>query len=117
MLSEHSPDTLALRLSGILKKSDYRRILPILESRIRQFGKINVYAEMEDITTMELPALWKHITFDVKHSNDYRRVAIVGGEKWMDIMTNFTDTFTTSDIRYFSAEDKLQARNWVLNIY
>jgi hypothetical protein len=113
ILSEPKPGTIALRFSGKLKTADYQKILPTLKDRISRFGKINVYADMEDITSMNIQALWKHVTFDIKHVKDYRKVAIVGGEKWLDTMTSISDTLTSADIRYFPPEDKSLALDWL----
>ena len=39
-------DLIAIRLTGTLGKQDYDKLIPVLETKIKQYGKIDLYWEM-----------------------------------------------------------------------
>jgi len=43
-------DLVATRLSGTLDRVDYDLMVPVLESKINQYGKIDLYWEMDGVT-------------------------------------------------------------------
>ena len=103
----------AIRLSGTLDKQDYDQLIPVLESKINQFGKIDMYWEMEASAGWQPNALWQDIKFDIKHINSFRKVAIVGDKKWEDLIAKLIKPFTTAEIRYFDTQQKDAAMAWV----
>lgn len=115
VLAEPAPDTLAIRMSGILKKEDYDVILPVLKDKIERHDKINLYVEMDQVDEVTSGALWSDIQFDVKHLNDFDRVAMVGDKDWLKWMSKFTDPFSQAEIRYFDQNEKDQAARWVIH--
>jgi hypothetical protein len=102
-----------VRLSGSLDKQDYDRLVPVLESKINQFGKIDLYWEMEASEGWHLGGLWEDLKFDVKHVNSFRKVAIVGDKQWEKWIAQLIKPFTTAEIHYFDAQQKEEALAWV----
>lgn len=105
-------DILGIKMSGKLKATDYDKIIPLIENKLSRYGKINLYCEMRDLETPELAAIWEDLKFDVKHFNDFNRVAMVGDQKWMEWATQFTKPFTSAKVRYFDANDRPDAMAW-----
>ncbi|WP_026462408.1 STAS/SEC14 domain-containing protein [Adhaeribacter aquaticus] len=106
-------DLVAIRLTGTLVKEDYNQLIPVLESKINQFGKIDLYWEMDHADGWEPAALWEDIKFDIKHINSFRKVAIVGDKKWEELIANLIKPFTTAEISYFDTSQKEEAFIWV----
>jgi hypothetical protein len=103
----------AIRLTGTLDKQDYDRLIPVLESKINQFGKIDIYWEMTGVEGWNPAGLWEELKFDLRHVNDFRKVAIVGDKKWEEWIAQAIKPFTTAEIRYFDAHQKEQALAWL----
>lgn len=96
-----------------LDQADYDRFLPVAETIIEKYGKIRWYFEMEDFDGWTLEALWSDAKFDVKHRNNFEKVAMVGRKNWMDWMTQLMKPFTSAEIRFFELEKQAEARKWI----
>ena len=103
---------LALHFTGELEKSDYDGFLPILEEKIKKHGKINLYWEMDDFDGWDASAAWKDLKFDMKHANDFHKVAMIGEEKWQDWMTQLMKPFTGAEVKYFERTEREKALAW-----
>lgn len=64
-----------------LTQNDYDRLIPLLESKIKQHDNLNWYFEMQDFKGWEPKALWEDLKFDAKHANDFDKIAMVGEKK------------------------------------
>ncbi len=106
-------DLVAVSISGHLEKHDYDQILPLMEKKIQQFGKINLYWEMIAFEGWHLDSLWKDLKFDVKHVNDFRKVAIVGDKKWEEWIATMIKPFTSAEVKYFKVLQRDEAILWV----
>ncbi|WP_018477030.1 SpoIIAA family protein [Pontibacter roseus] len=113
LLEESKDDLVAMRLIGNVDKHDYQVMLPILEEKIKQHGKIRVYAELQDVEDLSMRALWEDLKFDFRHAADFSRAAIVGDRKWLDWLTVMASPFTTAKMKYFEYTDRDQALAWV----
>jgi hypothetical protein len=103
----------AVKFTGKIEKIDYDEIVPILEERIKKYGEINLYWEMEKIEGWELKGILSDLKFDVKHPSDFKKIAIVGEKKWQELMTWVMKPFTKAKVRYFDISEKEEARNWI----
>lgn len=113
LLEESRNDLVAFRLSGQIDRTDYDVMLPILEEKIKQYGKISVYAEVQDIEDFSSRALWEDLKFDFRHANDFKRAAVVGDQKWLDWLTVMATPFTSAKIKYFEPRQREEALAWV----
>ena len=113
LLEESKGDLVAFRISGHVDKNDYEIMLPILEEKIKQYGKINVYAEMQEVEDFTLKALWEDLKFDFRHAADFSKAALVGEQKWLDWLTISSSPFTTAKVKHFSLEQRQQALDWI----
>jgi len=113
LLEESKNDLVAFRISASVDKQDYDVMLPILEERIKQHGKIRVYAEVQDVADYSIRALWEEIQFDVRHVTDFSKVAIVGDQKWIDWLTVMARPFSTARVKYFDFGQRQAAWEWI----
>ncbi|RIJ36915.1 SpoIIAA family protein [Pontibacter oryzae] len=113
LFEQSKNDLVAFRVSGNVNRSDYDMMLPVLEERIRQHGKVRVYAEVQDVEEYTLQALWEDIKFDLKHATDFSKVALIGDRKWIDWLTTMAKPFTSAKLRYFDYSDRNEAWEWI----
>jgi hypothetical protein len=111
-LKEHAGDVAAVKLVGQAGRADYESLIPELEEKIRRFGKINLYWEMEFDGWQPLAA-WQDLKFDLKHVNDFRRVALVGDRKWEEWLARVIRPFTPAEVRYYDLSQREEALAWV----
>jgi hypothetical protein len=112
-LKEHSADLVAVMLTGKLERTDYDSLIPEIEEKISRFGKLNMFWEMVDFEGWDISALWQDVKFDIKHLNDFNRIALVGGKQWEAWISNLIKPFTTAEIRYFDLSEREEAMAWV----
>lgn len=113
LLEESKGDLVAFRISGDVDKNDYNVMLPVLEEKIKQHGKIRVYAEVQDVEAYSLRALYDEVKFDVTHAANFSRAAIVGDSAWIDWLTVMARPFTTANIKYFDFSQREAAWEWI----
>lgn len=113
---EGKPDLVAVRLWGTVTRHDYDTMLPIMEEKINRHGKINVLAEIGELEDFSIMALWQEVKFDLKHLADFRRVAVVANQKWLDRLSTFSNLLTPAQVRYFLPNEKEAALTWVKEI-
>ena len=102
-----------LRVIGQLTKQDYDRLVPVLETHIKQHGKLKLYCEMENIQIPTLSALWQDIKFDFKHYKDFTHVAIIGEPEWMAALTKLVAPLVPAEVRVFERGEQDAAMLWL----
>ena len=106
-------NVIEIDLRGKVSKDDYQRFVPKVAEAIRQHGKIRVLVHMQDFHGWTPGGLWEDIKFDVKHFNDFERIAFVGDKRWEAAMSAFCKPFTTALIRFFDPAQMESARSWL----
>lgn len=100
------------KITDKLTEKDYEIIIPELERRIEEYGKLRLLIIMEDFQGWTAGALWEDIKFDFRHFHDFDKIALVGDRKWEKTATLFSKPFTGAELRYFPREDLDGARSW-----
>jgi SpoIIAA-like len=111
-LSEHADDLVAVKTSGKLDKDDLDRLLPEIEQKIKQFGKISFFWEMDAFEGWTPVSFAQDRAFDLKHATDFRKIAIVGEKGWEEKLAGVMKFFTSSQLKYFDVTQRQQALNW-----
>ena len=109
----HEGNIYAVRVSGTLHHEDYQKFLPELDSLLQSEGKISVLIELDDFHGADLSAIKDDISFGLKHSNSFEKVAIVGEKKWHHWMTLISSPFLKSDVKYFDRNALQDAWDWL----
>ncbi len=99
--------------TGTLEKTDYDKLLPLVEDKIEQFGKVRLYFEMTNFTGWNTDAFLADLKFDLKHAKDFEKVAMVGDKRWQELVTGLMKPFTPAAIRFFEIGDREKAKDWL----
>lgn len=110
---ENGGKTLAIHCTGTLTKADYEHFVPAFERLVAQHGKLDVLFDLTGLHDIRIDALWDEIHFDIEHSADIERLAIVGDRKWQQGMAAFFKPFMRATSRYFDHGDVAEARKWL----
>ena len=113
LLPSPKQNVVALKVSGKLTKADYDQITPTLETKIRQFGKLKLYVEVDNLGLPTLHALWEDLKMDIKHYNDFSHVAVVGEPEWLAAITKLVSPLVPAEVRIYNHEDKADAMLWL----
>ncbi|MGB7843739.1 MAG: STAS/SEC14 domain-containing protein [Salinimicrobium sp.] len=96
-----------------LHDEDYGRLVPLLKEKVKKFGMIRWYFEMQNFEGWSLSAMWQDLKFDVKYAENIEKVAMVGDKTWEEKITRLMKPFTSAEIKFFNLEEKEQAKAWI----
>jgi hypothetical protein len=99
-----------------LTDEDYDRLIPLLEEKIRSFGKIRWYFEMKEFEGWSLSAMWRDLKFDFRNKENLERIAMVGNKEWEKQLTQLMKPFTGASIKYFDSSEHEEAKKWIKKI-
>jgi hypothetical protein len=104
-----------LRASGKLTRQDYQEVLiPRLEAVIREHGKARLLFHLDpDFQGWELGALWDDLKFDLNHKDDFEKLAVVGGARWVDAGMKIFARFMAGEVKTMLGEQLAEAWEWI----
>jgi len=109
-ITTRRPGTLEIEAQGKLDRADYERVVPELEGAAED-GELRVLIRLRDFEGWTPKALIDDLRFDIRHHDDFRKIAIVGErtlEKWA---TELSKPFFSGEMQFF--ENDADARAWV----
>ncbi len=109
---ETHDEFVAVRVSGKLDRSDYDLIIPLLEQKIAEHHKVSLLWEMVGSERWTLSGLWEDTKFDVKHAQDFKRIAMVGEKRWEELTTQLMKPLTSAEVKYFDLSERREAFKW-----
>ena len=112
-LDHPGQNLLTLTLDGAVSRADYDQVVPVLEQKIARYGKANACVEVRSFDGISLQALWQDIKQDVKHFNDFGRVAVVSGDNGLIKMAvGFAGSMLPATFQHFPLEQLAVAEAW-----
>jgi hypothetical protein len=115
VLPESKGNILILSAVGKLTDEDYKDLLiPRLESIIRERGKARLLLDMGDeFHGWEAAALWDDACFGLTHRNDFEKMGVIGGAKWVNWGLKIAALAISGEIRSFSSSQREEAFFWI----
>ena len=112
---ETEGSTLVIEAAGKLTSKDYEEVfIPKLNELIEQHGKIKVVFHLDDsFDGWELGAMWDDAKFGLKHRNDFERIALIGGPRWMAWLTQLSSYFMHCELKVFGNTSLNEALDWI----
>ena len=113
-IEHHHAGYLVCRASGKLSKADYDAAVPEIENALSLGdGPTRILIVLEDFRGWDIPGLWEELKFDVKHGQDFGRIAVVGDSRLEEWGTRLSRPFFGAEVRYFDLDDVEEARAWL----
>lgn len=115
VLPETAGDIIVVQATDTLTASDYQEtFLPIMEEKIATHGGVRCLLYLDHgFQGWETGALWEDAKFAASHSNDFIRIAIVGGADWLDWISTLSKLFIRGEAKHFAENQFLQALHWI----
>jgi len=98
---------------GKLSKEDYGEFTPLLEQAIAAHGKVRLLCLMTDFGGGEAGARWEDLKFDVRHHDDFSRIAVVGESTLEEWGVTLSKPFFGAEMRFFPVEESGEAEAWL----
>jgi hypothetical protein len=115
IMEETEAEVLLVKASGVLTAQDYEDILiPQLNQRIEHFGKASIlFYFADDFKGWEIGAAWDDAVFGMKHRHDFKKVAVVGDQKWLNWAMKIGYYFIDGQVASFHKSEYQNALSWV----
>ncbi len=106
---------LILKAAGKLTDKDYKEVLiPRLESIIQEHGRARLLIDMGDeFHGWEAEALWDDARFGLTHRNDFDKMGVIGGPKWLEWGLKLATMIMSGEIRSFASIERAEAMRWI----
>lgn len=107
-------DIINIRASGTLTTNDYEYAVPEIEHAMElSQGPLRVKLRLEDFHGWEIGALWQELEFDLKHRDDFGRIAVIGESALEDWGTTLSAPFTKAAMQFFPTNREAEADTWL----
>jgi SpoIIAA-like len=115
VMPESTGKILWLRAGEKLTDQDYRGVfIPRLEAVVRERGRVRVLFHLDpDFQGWTPGALWEDLKLDLKHRNNFEKVALVGAPLWADALMKLFTHFMPGEVRTFLREHLAEAWIWI----
>ena len=115
IMPEAEGKVLAVKATETLTYKDYEEVfIPKLNQMIEEHGKMRVVMYLaEDFVGWEVEAAWDDAKFGLQHRNDFEKIAIVGGPKWVEWATRLSAYFIDGQVKLYEVGDLQTALSWI----
>jgi hypothetical protein len=62
---------------------------------------------------MEIEAFWEDFKFGIRHLRDFKRMAVVGDQRWLEWFTKTFNSLIKTEAKYFTPNQRNEAWNWL----
>jgi hypothetical protein len=104
---------IALKAEGKIEKSDYDRIIPVMEEMVKKHDQLDAYLEIKELDKVSARALWEELKADIKFFNNINKIAVVGDASWKEVLTKAVDLLPDIETKYFNFAQKEKAQQWI----
>ncbi len=116
MLLEETGPLIGLKIKGCLTHKEYQAIVPLLEKRIKKYGKIRILLDIQHFKGWHLKAAFDDLLFAFRNRQCVERVAIVCAEEADSVVTLIDQPFARGargKCKYFIEKDLDRAWAWL----
>jgi hypothetical protein len=109
-----SKPILCFKVTGTLARSELGMLQAAAVAGIKDWGKVNALVILEDFQGWTKELGWDDTSFADEHDQNIMKMAIVGPEKWRDLVCAFAGKgFRSAAIEYFLPSQIEKARKWL----
>jgi hypothetical protein len=114
-LEHQSNDVYLLRLSGVVKQSEFAEGQKAIAHAIDSGAKPRILAILENFEGWEKGADWNDLDFLFQHWNEIAKVAIVGEPRWEPEALAFAGAgFRSAPVKFFPSNEMPSAQKWIV---
>ncbi|WP_373055696.1 STAS/SEC14 domain-containing protein [Zunongwangia sp. H14] len=81
--------------------------------KMQKYGKVNLFLEIRKGKEISTKAFLKNVLFNIRHSGDFHKIAIVSDLKWLKGAMSFKDILVAAEIQNFPNNERLTALSWI----
>jgi hypothetical protein len=110
-------NAVAFRWGGKITEAEMKSVFSALKEKIKNYGKISVYQEIESIGGVEFEGIVEELRFLKEFGlSNFSKITIVTDKKWLKRIVEIEDKiFKKIDIKCFSTDEKNEAIEFLKN--
>jgi hypothetical protein len=113
-LQQEEGNVWALRIEGVLKKSEFDAAVNAGADQWQPAARIKVLAIADSFEGWEGTEEWGDLSFFLKHGHRIEKIAIVADRKWEEDLRMFAaDGFRRAPVKFFPSGQIASARAWL----
>ena len=113
VLDESPKGAIGIKVDGKLTKEDYSVLIPYLENRIKELDPLNMLCDMTNFSGIEIEAFWEDFKFSMSHLHDFKRIAFVGDQRWLEWLTQSFSPLFKTEMKHFHPNHLEEAWAWL----
>jgi len=115
ILPESEGNILAVKATEKLTDEDYKEVfIPRMDQLITEFGRIRLLISMaENFKGWEAEALWDDARFGTQHREQFEKIALVGGPKWVKWGVKLAGHFMPGAVKSYGKDESSNAWEWI----
>jgi SpoIIAA-like len=114
-IEHETNDICVLRISGILKRSEFGAEQSALARKIDSGSKPRLLVILEQFEGWERGADWNDLDFMISHSGKISKIALVAEPRWEALALAFAGAgVRRAPVKFFSPNELDRARNWLV---
>lgn len=104
---------ITLKAVGKLTHADYEKITPLINSALESVEdpKVKAYLDASELEGWELRAAWDDFKIGLKHGREFKKVAIFGNQKWLEVGSKIGSWFMSGEVKFFDSSES--ALEWL----
>ncbi len=112
---QYQPDDIyVLRISGILKRSQFAAEQSALARQIDSGSKPRLLVILENFEGWERGADWNDLDFMISHGGKISKIAVVAESRWETLALAFAGAgVRRAPVKFFPPNELEQARSWL----
>lgn len=107
-------DTVGFVFENAITHDDVNEIQRKMKSTMAAYDNINLYLEEDEVDDIKMSAFMDQVIFDMKHSTNIRKIAIVSDRKWIKAVTLIKDTLVQANVEAFTLKERVDAICWIM---
>ncbi len=113
ILDDSCDHVVGIFVDGKLTKEDYDVLIPFLENRITEMGRISLLCDMTQFTSIEVAVFWEEFKCRIQYLRDFKRIAIIGDQRWLNWYATNMKPLLNTELRYSPLAQCNDAWEWL----
>ncbi|SEM75632.1 SpoIIAA-like [Mesobacillus persicus] len=101
-----------VEVKGKISENDIHEFEQYFNQKKENQEELNLLLAVED-AKYSLNGLIEDFKFDIKHWNDFHKIAVVSDDNWIELGSKLTDILPTIEVKHFNDHEKDKAKAWL----
>lgn len=114
-LPESNENLLAIEVSGKNKGEDDRKLRPVIDELIQEYGCVKFLIVLKDFKGCDIDGFWEEIKMCLAYYKKITKIAVVGDKWWEKAMVKLDAPFEHAEEKYFDISQLEDAKKWIMS--